>query len=170
MNILEKNGKRYLNFLGIFLFLYILSRINFSDFFNKLPQINLWLILLLPPLIIIINLIKAWRWRIMLSRQNINYPFTQIILIYLSGIFFGAITPGRIGELGRLYYLKKDQHSTFNSLTTLILDKVLDLILALILGVAGLFIYSRYLHINQTYISVFIVLLILFLLFNHHAP
>jgi glycosyltransferase 2 family protein len=156
--------------IGIILFLFIISRINLSIFLKHLPQIN-WLIVSLTFILMFFNLlIKNWRWQLMLKKHHINYSFGKSLLIYSSGIYFGALTPGRIGELGRLYYLKKDNHPTTESLTTLFLDKILDLAFVFIIGVFSLAYFHQYLKIEYRYVFVILFFLIAFLAANRLIP
>jgi len=156
--------------IGVVLFLFILNRINFNYFVTHLPRVN-WLLVGFTFILMIINvLIKNWRWQLMLKKHGIDYSFKKSLSIYLSGIYFGALTPGRVGELGRLYYLKKDNHPTIGSLTTLFLDKILDLIFVFIIGLLSLAYFHQYLQIEYSYVFIVLFFLAAFLAANRLIP
>lgn len=46
--------------------------------------------------------------------------------MYCSGLYIGILTPGRMGEIAKALYLKKDGHSMGKSLVGVILDRLSD--------------------------------------------
>lgn len=45
--------------------------------------------------------IKIWRWKFILYRIGIDYPFYNSVKTYGAGLFLGQMTPGQIGEMVR---------------------------------------------------------------------
>ena len=167
MNLNLKKSKQIISrltpFIGIVLFVLIARKINFSYYLHELPPINWWLILAAPALMALMLLIKSWRWRMILKKQGIAYSFKRSLGLYLMGIYFGAITPSRVGELGKIYYLKKDQRSHTDSSIVTILDKIIDFGFVLVFGLAGLALYHKYFQLNTYFMAGGLTVLIIVL-------
>ena len=54
--------------------------------------------------------------------------------MFLIGGYLGIITPGKIGDFGRLYYIKKARNWK-QLLTSLLIDRLNDLIVLIIIGI-----------------------------------
>jgi hypothetical protein len=73
-------------------------------------------------------LFKAVRWNRMLATQGIAYPYRKAVTVYFAGIYLGFATPGRLGELSRVLYLKRDFKTPVGlGLSTVVLDRLVDL-------------------------------------------
>lgn len=83
--------------------------------------------------------IKSWRWRELLRMQGINYPWSDAFLVFVSGLFLGLVTPGRVGEMGKALYLKQDRDVPVSEgLANVLVDRLFDLYTILVLGTMGL--------------------------------
>ena len=74
-------------------------------YFQKLSFINLLAALL------IINVgyfIKSLRWKNILSTLKIKLNILFLFKVFLIGGYLGIITPGKLGDFGRLYYIKEN--------------------------------------------------------------
>ena len=77
-------------------------------------------ILLVPILLIL----RTWRWKFFLCSVGICLPFCESLKVLLIGNFYGLITPGHIGEIGRAYHMNEKKVIT---LPTIILEKIIDI-------------------------------------------
>jgi uncharacterized protein (TIRG00374 family) len=83
--------------------------------------------------------LKAWRWQKLLRMQGIRYPPGDAFLAFMSGLFLGLVTPGRVGEMGKALYLKQDQDLPVSEgLANVLMDRLFDLYTIMILGAIGL--------------------------------
>ncbi len=71
---------------------------------------------------------KAWCWNYIKRAQGIKYSLWNSFLMYCSGMYIGILTPGRIGEVVKIFYLKKDGYSIGKSLVGAVLDRLTDFI------------------------------------------
>jgi uncharacterized protein (TIRG00374 family) len=129
--------------IGIGIMVLILSKIDLTNTFlifstAKVPYLPLIFLLTVP-----VILVKVFRWRYLLKMQQIDYGFTASLLTLLAGMYVAIITPGRIGELARVYYLKKEKRiSMGKSLSSLFMDRILDVLILLFFACSGLLIFS----------------------------
>ena len=90
--------KKYIRFIGLFVLFLILYLIDLKKLFINLSGINLSYLFLS----IILNIphlyFKSLRWNLLLRQQAIFYSKTESFLIYMSSLYIGFLTPGRLGE------------------------------------------------------------------------
>ena len=120
-------------------------------------------------LIIPLLVIKALRWRLLMKAQNIDYSLKDSTLMYVAATYIGAITPGRIGDFIKIFYLKGDDYPFGKSFATVLLDRLFDLISLLLLGYAGMLLFITFFERTITILScIFVgtVLLIIFFIYK----
>ncbi|MDY6934526.1 MAG: lysylphosphatidylglycerol synthase transmembrane domain-containing protein [Spirochaetota bacterium] len=128
----------WFHLVGIVIFIFIVNQIDFSKSINILQKISFNYLILAILLNIPMILIKAYRWKMMLSNQNIYYSSFSSIIVYASSIFIGIVTPGRIGEFVKAYFLKNDLNiSISKGMSSVIGDRLFDLYFLLIIGNFG---------------------------------
>ena len=87
--------------------------------------------------------------------------------MYCSGLYIGILTPGRLGEMTKVLYLKKDGYSTGKSLVSAVLDRLSDFVFLLVFVFVGsLFLVTVFqkqilILILGIMISVFLLILLL---------
>jgi hypothetical protein len=130
-----KNPAGLLRLLGIFLLGILIWRLDLATIINLLKS-SIWqLILLAVFLNIPMIFIKATRWWYLMRTQSIVYPLSQSFLGYLSSIFVGLLTPGRLGELTKALYITSNNRITMGqALSSVLADRLFDLSALLIVG------------------------------------
>ncbi len=129
--------KKYSFFLGLILFVLIVSKLNPAEIFKNIREINLWFLLLASLLLFPALILKTYCWNYIKRKQGINYSLKDSFLMYCSGLYIGLLTPGRVGEVVKAFYLKKDGHSLGKSLTSIFLDRLSDLVFLLVFACLG---------------------------------
>lgn len=128
----NKKLKIFLQILGILIFIYILSQINYPVLLKELKMLK-WQFLILAFFIMIAEIIfRSLRWRVILSSLNINISLLESLSLFWLGAFFSIITPGRIGELIKVYFLKNKGAGIFRSFLSVVLDRLIDIFILLI--------------------------------------
>jgi len=123
--------RKYSFIFGLILFVLILSRMDLGEIFQNIKNINFSYILLAIIITFPIILSKSLCWNYIKKQQGIKYKLKDSILMHLSSIYVGLITPGKIGELSKALYLKKDGYSMGKSLVSGILDRISDFVFLL---------------------------------------
>lgn len=83
--------------------------------------------------------VKIVRWRIILESIKIKLSTEQVAGPYTASLFVSNITPGRVGEPVRSYYLKKSLgHPITNTLPSVLLERLLDISTLMVFYLAGL--------------------------------
>ena len=81
---------------------------------------------------------KSIRWNLMLREGGVFYRQTASFFIYMSCLFLGIVTPGRIGELLKAIYVYKEKNTSFShAFGATIQDRIFDLYFLLTLSFLG---------------------------------
>ncbi len=87
--------------------------------------------------------VKIIRWNILLRSIGIKLTLKQVMQPYMASLFVSNITPGRVGEPIRSYYLKKSTgHHISKTLPTIVVERIMDLSAVLLFSIFGLFYLS----------------------------
>ena len=146
---------------AIFLFVsdYNIISEKISNFkINYLPLILLLVSASLVPLII--------KWHFLLKNCEIDIPLTKSIAVFFSGVAF-EITPGQIGALIKSQILKTSYNiPRTKTVPIVIVEKVYDLIGAILASVIGIIILGMEIYLIAIAISV----LAFIFFFMYHKP
>ena len=132
--------RKLLPLIGILIFIYLILKIGINNIISSFSGINFYF-LIIAFLLSIINLFPpVIKWLLILRKQNIDLDFLTLFKLDLIGTFYGVITPGRVGTVIRVSYLKDKikKHIGFCT-TSVLLDKILDLIAIMIFALVGAF-------------------------------
>jgi glycosyltransferase 2 family protein len=131
--------KKYLGLIGVIIFLVILTKIDLSKFWSNLSEIKFSLFIFAVLLNIPQLFLKAYRWNQLLKKQSIQYGLKDSFFVYLSSLFIGIVTPSRVGEFVKALYLKIDKKiSISRAVSSVLVDRLLDIYLLIVLGTIGL--------------------------------
>jgi exopolysaccharide biosynthesis WecB/TagA/CpsF family protein/uncharacterized protein (TIRG00374 family) len=122
--------------LSILAVILAIQAVNVGDLQSAFHMVSgLWLVLALVS-IIVNNIAKAARWRIMLEGQG--QTFTTVLLLHLQGQLWNLVYPIRLGDLGRAFWLENKkstgQNGTAFALGTVVSEKILDIFAYILLA------------------------------------
>lgn len=117
------------------LMFYLIAKLDLRTIYQTFTQTNLELLSLSLPFIALMYLIKAIKWQSLLDCINIQIPVKRSLEIILMGNFYGALTPGRAGEVSRSFYLDAENS---RSIPTVVMDRVIDMVCLLVLSVLSI--------------------------------
>ena len=134
-----KNKKWLVRLIGIVLLAYILTRVDFRSYIALFKKIEpVWLLWALV-LILIIYFLKSFRWQLLLRGQGVKYSWMNAFLAFTGSNFIAFITPGRLGEFAKVFYLRQDIKVPFSrSIPSVITDRLFDVYVLLFFGVFGM--------------------------------
>ena len=164
------NIKKYLPIIGISIFIYILLKLDMSNIFEEISNVNIKF-LLIAVLIVFISLItQTLKWFYIARVQATSIPFFKSFKINMISLFYGFITPSRIGGVVRAEYLRKyNDNKVGKGVGNFVLDKVLDLCSLIFLAVVFSFVFKEVLPTNYLYyaILVFVLIIITLIIFRN---
>ena len=87
--------------------------------------------------------VKIVRWSMLLNAIGVKLTLKQITQPYMASLFLSNITPGRVGEPIRSYYLKKSSgYHISKTLPTVVMERIMDLSTVVLFCIFGLFYLS----------------------------
>lgn len=125
---------------------FLFSRIRFStsEFVKVISSLNPLYFLLSLFGVVIILAVKSFRWKLLLQGEGVDYHPFKALSAYLASFTIGIVTPGRIGEIARLYYVREDVPVKFyDAFKTVVADRIFDLTTLFILGTSGVLFYIK---------------------------
>lgn len=139
--------------VSIAILVFLITRVDWDVEQFKLisATINLpWYLVSLTGVIIVLFL-KSIRWNLLLRHEGCIYPTKSAFAVYMSSYTIGLLTPGRLGEIARLYYIREERNiSFFNSFKTIVVDRIFDFAMLFWFGGAGLsFFYKIFGDLNS---------------------
>src|SRR3989344_4898570 len=158
MKLKWKMLKKFYYLFGFFLLVVLLLKVDFHYYKELIKQFSILKFSLISFLCFPSLFLKAYRWKVLMSVQNIRYSFWDSFLMYQSSTYIGTFTPGRIGEVWKSFYLKKD-HSLGKSLVSTLLDRFFDIFFLVCFGLFGIFLFSNLFGKTILFLIIFLIFL-----------
>ena len=87
--------------------------------------------------------LKVVRWQVVLQGRSITYGTKPAFLAYASSLYLGMLTPGRVGDVIRIQYLRHDTGARYaEGLASIVLDRLADLYVLAVFVAIGIAHYS----------------------------
>lgn len=130
--------------LAILLFLFWKVEFNAHGFTETIRSVRPGYFLLSLLGVIFVLGIKSYRWRLLIRNEGANYSAYKAFGAYMSSDAIGIITPGRIGEIARLYYVRQDTPISFYAaFKTIVSDRIFDFTMLGWFGLSGMLFYFK---------------------------
>ena len=154
-----KSQIKLLSLVGIALFLIILSRINLNSLIEILAHTNVVLLILAFLINCIAIVLKSLKWKIIVNSFKPDFSLMQSIVAFFVGFSFSTITPAKLGDFIKVFYIM-DEHCTLGkSLSTIVIDRLIDIILLFSIAIIGIFGFSVFYHIEILSLSTIILII-----------
>ena len=139
--------KHMVRLLGPVLFGYLLYRSNLGEVSRHLFDVDLGVYVWVLPLSWLAIGARALRWRRLVQGSRAGLSVMQGFAYYLGGVFWGAITPGRVGELTRIKYLRDHGVGMIRAVTTVLVDRLMDVLSLVAIALVPLVMLADRLHV-----------------------
>jgi uncharacterized protein (TIRG00374 family) len=132
------NWYKLLPATGIFIFAALIWKVDLIKIVGALKSADLSYLYFLPFLVIGGIFLQTLKWYSILVIQGFSSPFQRIFEITWAGNFFAAVTPGKLGNLVKIGYLKKyTDRSLAECSSGIFTEKVIDTLILLLFALAG---------------------------------
>ena len=130
--------------LAILGFLLWKVEFNAQGFGDTLRSVRIGYFLLSLLGVVIVLGIKSYRWRILIANEGAMYSAYNAFGAYMASDAIGIITPGRIGEIARLYYVRQETDISFYAaFKTIVSDRIFDFTMLGWFGLSGTLFYFK---------------------------
>jgi glycosyltransferase 2 family protein len=138
MAFLLANWKKGVNFIGLGICVFLIWKVDASKLLEVMGSANRNFLFYLPITFFSIMIVQTLRWASILRCQKIKVPFKTIFLINWVGLFYSTITPGRVGNLIKMSYLKDSTGlSLAKSSSGVIVEKIIDIFTLFLFSLGG---------------------------------
>ena len=152
--------KKFLPLIGIIILIIIIINLDLEKIKSAFLSINPIFIILSMSLLFPIMMIRNYAWQIILKEQKIKLTFFQSLKIYMIGFFYSSITPGFLGHLMRIPYIKEKTDEPYGKLfVNIFIDTTVRTIAEFLLILIGALLI---LTIFPEIFLIFLVILIVF--------
>ncbi len=124
--------------LGLGIFIFICFQIDFESVVHSLIHSNPHHIVFAVLTLILFHLTKGIRLFYLLKFGDMHIPVFQCYLIYIIGLYWGLITPGRMGDLVKAYHIKDHGYAFVDGVSVTIVDRLLDMMIFFLFSGFGL--------------------------------
>jgi hypothetical protein len=114
--------------------------VNLLEILRIIYSLNLFYIIVAIVLVPVLYGIRTVRWNIFLHSVGITIPFFKSLKVLLIGNFYGLVTPGKIGELGRAYHFNEKKVLT---IPTILMEKIIDICTLVLLSFLTIIFYFQ---------------------------
>jgi uncharacterized membrane protein YbhN (UPF0104 family) len=127
-----------LHVAGFILLWFVVRDLEWGTFFELLTSTPLWKYLAGIGILCIVYIVKSFRWHLLNHTFGIDTTWRMSLIFYLSAGFMSVITPGRLGEFSKVFFLKRKYKIDIPSATSSVfLDRIWDvLVLSFAAGVS----------------------------------
>ncbi len=122
-----KKRIKFLNLIGLALLVIIIIKIDLGEILNYLKRAKYEYLIMAYPFIMINIFLKSIRWNYLMKTQRVITPVTENFYVYLWAFYFGAVTPGRIGEVSKAIYYKDKFDNMGSAFVSVFMDRLYDL-------------------------------------------
>ncbi len=114
---------------------------NPSKMIESIAGANIIFVLSAIALTLVSISLKSFRWQFLLKGIKIRIPFSLAFSSFISATAISLLTPGRVGEPVRGLILKKKTNTPFSeTLPLIIIERAMDMVVALSFAIAGILI------------------------------
>lgn len=166
---LFKYVKKFLPLIGIILLILLVISLDVEKLKNAFLSIKPIYIVLALSLTLPMVLIRNYGWQLLLKEQKIKIGYFLSLKIFLIGFFYCSITPGYIGHVVRIPYLKEETGEPYGKLfVNTVIDSVLRAISQYLMILTGaILVIGTFPELFWVNIIIFVIfVLILFYLFK----
>ena len=140
--------------VGLVIFIYLCNRIGLANILQPLGKLNLPTLGIVFCIAFVCIVLRAYRWFLFLGRTRDFLKFPEILRYHFVGIYFGFITPGKIGEHGKAVYVNRRCPGLLENLFSTFIDRYVEL-LGFILVSMTVISYFLFQETDQSLISTF---------------
>lgn len=142
---------------------WLLQSIQFVALLGSLSQADSKMVAFAFVLIAPNILIQTLKWKFILNLASVNTTVSQAYKSLIAGMPLGFITPGRLGEFGRAFFVQNINKAQV--LKFVALDKLSNMLIVVFLGLIGLVTFNQ-LSLNSNFVIIFCCALFIVVFFT----
>ena len=153
-----KINVKLFSLIGILLFIFILTRIDLPSLFEIFLGINLFFLccaLLVNGIAIVM---KSFKWKLIVSTLKKEISLSLSIRAFLIGFSFSVLTPAKLGDFVRAFYIRDEQCNLGKALSSVVTDRLIDIVTLFSFAFVGILVFSFVFHREILSVSLLVIL------------
>jgi uncharacterized protein (TIRG00374 family) len=162
-----KNNRRYLQLvlllIGLLILGYVIIRSGIIENYQILFTVNLPLLILALCLSLGTVAFRIYRWKLLSARYNTDISWHDASLVSIASLFYANITPGKIGDLYKAYYMQKRYAlNFFDGVSMIFYERFFELMILFLAASAIVFIELKGITVIILEVTAVILILLFF--------
>ncbi len=126
-----------LKLIGIALFIGIITRLDRGSITRYVLEGNIAMLLVAQCALFGVLGVKSYRWHVLAAAAGAKRPSSVSWREFMIGVFLSTFTPAKLGDFGKVAYLKNDGVGAKTAALLVIIERLADIIILLPLAVIG---------------------------------
>jgi uncharacterized protein (TIRG00374 family) len=153
-----KINVKLFSLIGILLFIFILTRIDLSSLFEIFLGINLFFLCCALIVNGIAIVVKSFKWKLIVSTLKKEISLSLSIRAFLIGFSFSVLTPAKLGDFVRAFYIRDEQCTLGKALSSVVTDRLIDIVTLFSFAFVGILVFSFVFHREILSVSLLVIL------------
>lgn len=167
-----KNSKRYLQIflflIGLLILGYVIFRSGIIENYQILYTVRIPLLILALGLSLGTIAFRIYRWKFLSEKYDTKISWHDASIVSIASLFYANITPGKIGDLYKAYYMQKRYVlNFFDGVSMIFYERFFELMILFLAASAIIFIELK--GITVIILEVTAIILILLFVFYYKA-
>ena len=143
---IRRTGLVLLHSLGFVLLYFVIRNLDFHLIKENFSLFKAWKIATGLGILLLVYLIKTYRWLTITRSFGMKATYGTLLVFFLFSGLLSTITPGRLGEFSRIWFIQKQYKAGITvSTSSVLLDRIWDvLVLSMIGGISMVLVISRF--------------------------
>ncbi len=144
--IIRKISTVLLHSLGFVILYFVVRKLDFGLMEENFTLFRTWKILAGLGILLLVYLIKTYRWMTINQAFGMQADYWTLLVFFLFSGLLSSITPGRLGEFSRIWFIQKKYRAGISvSTSSVLLDRIWDVLtLSMIGGISLILLLSRF--------------------------
>lgn len=148
---------------GLFILGFFIISSGIIENYQILFEISIPLLLIAVLLSLMTMLVKIYRWKYLSRSYGQEISWWESVMVFMPSLFYGNITPGKVGDLYKAYHMKKRYSMRYlDGMSMIFYERFIELLLLFLVAGAVVFIQLRGITLIALEIILFILILLIF--------
>lgn len=144
--------------LSALLIAFVVTRVDLSRVIDLLASIRPHFFLIALLVVVLERVIFSYKWNLLLATKKLDLPLIRVIKIYYISNFISTFLPSSIGvDVLRAYSLNKHNHNLPDSISSVVVDKIVSTIASLVLPLASVLFFSNIIGRQPVLLTIIII-------------
>jgi uncharacterized protein (TIRG00374 family) len=154
--------------IGFIILGYFIATSGIIENYQVLASVDIPLLIFAVILSVGTIVTKIYRWKYLSSSYGQEITWRESSMVFMPSLFYGNITPGKVGDLYKAYYMKQRHSMNYlDGVSMLFYERFIELLILFLVAAAIVFVQFR--GITVIALELILLILIILLFFYYRA-